>query len=80
VFVLRERDKNIERPFQVPLYPVLPIIFCLCCGFMLYSSIDYAVRDRGWKGGLFLLGALPLIIGVVLYYVSRAMGDADRSE
>jgi amino acid transporter len=72
VFVLRERDRDIERPFSVPLYPELPIIFCLMCGYMLYSSIDYAVAKRGWQGGLFLLGVLPLLVGLPLYRLSRA--------
>jgi len=74
LFVLRERDKGIERPFRVPLYPELPLIFCLSCGYMLYSSIDYALV-RQWKGGLFLLGVLPLLIGLVLYRLSLMMGD-----
>jgi amino acid transporter len=66
LFVLRERDKLIERPFKVPFYPELPIIFCLTCGYMLYSSLDYAL-SRGWKGGLFLLGVVPLLAGLLLY-------------
>lgn len=79
VFVLRERDKHLERPFKVPLYPELPIIFCLSCGYMLYSSIDYGL-GRGWKGGLVLLGVAPLLIGLVLYRVSQLMGTATVRE
>jgi amino acid transporter len=42
----RERDTHLERPFKVPFYPTLPLIFCVTCGYMLYSSIAYAlVRD-----------------------------------
>lgn len=70
VFVLRERDKDIDRPFKVPFYPELPLIFCLCCGYMLYSSISYAL-GRDWKGGLFLLGVLPVLLGLILYRVSQ---------
>jgi len=72
VFVLRERDKNVERPFTVPMYPELPIVFCLTCGYMLYSSIDYAWRQRGWAGGLLLLGIVPLLIGFPLFRLSRS--------
>src|SRR5262249_4419075 len=71
LFVLRERDRDRERPFKVPLYPELPLVFCLSCGYMLYSSIEYAVSTRGWKGGLVLLGVLPLLIGFPLYRLSR---------
>ena len=41
LFILRLRDKQIHRPFEVPLYPFTPIIFCLTCGYLLYSSIAY---------------------------------------
>ncbi len=42
LFVLRRTDPNRERPFRVPLYPITPILFCLMCGYMLYSSLVYA--------------------------------------
>jgi amino acid transporter len=73
VFVLRQRDPTIDRPFTVPLYPELPLIFCLSCGYMLYSSISYAL-EREWKGGLFLLGVLPLVVGLILYRISCLTG------
>jgi amino acid transporter len=75
VFVLRERDKEVDRPFRVPLYPELPLIFCLSCSYMLYSSISYAL-ERDWKGGLFLLGVAPLLIGILLYRISRLLGKS----
>jgi amino acid transporter len=78
LFALRERDKTIERPFRVPLYPELPLIFCLSCGYMLYSSIAYAL-DRQWKGGLFLLGVLPLVIGLVLYKIQWLVGNSEAT-
>jgi amino acid transporter len=63
VIVLRFRDPNIERSFTVPLYPLTPIVFCLTCGYMLYSAIDYA-------GKLTLLGFVPLALGIPLYFLS----------
>lgn len=41
LFVLRRRFPDAERPFRVPLYPLLPAIFCLTCAFLLYSSLAY---------------------------------------
>jgi amino acid transporter len=79
VFVLRERDRNVPRPFKVPLYPELPLVFCLSCSYMLYSSVDYALT-RGWKGGVFLLGIAPLLIGLVLYRISRLQQRGLESE
>jgi APA family basic amino acid/polyamine antiporter len=64
LFALRERDRGIERPFSVPLFPVLPLIFCGTCFYMLYSAIDYA-------GKLTLIGIIPLLLGLPLYGISR---------
>src|SRR5262249_39181461 len=47
--VLRYRDRDVERPFRVPGYPWLPLVFCAFCGFMLYASIDY-VREKALYG------------------------------
>ncbi len=66
LFVLRWKDRDIERPFQVPFYPVIPIIFCLTSVYMLYCSIIYAKT-------LSLLGIVPLLLGVPLYFISRQM-------
>ncbi|MBW4513704.1 MAG: amino acid permease [Timaviella obliquedivisa GSE-PSE-MK23-08B] len=41
LLVLRVRDPDQLRPFRVPLYPVLPILFCVACGYLLYSSLVY---------------------------------------
>ena len=42
VFVLRFVDPQLDRPFHVPLYPLVPLIFCGWCGYMLYGSLQYA--------------------------------------
>jgi amino acid transporter len=41
LFVLRRREPGIERPFRVPLYPILPLVFCLTCAYLLWSSLAY---------------------------------------
>jgi amino acid transporter len=64
VLVLRAKDPDHPRPFRVPLYPVLPVIFCLSSLWMLYSSIAYAK-------GLSLLGIVSLGLGLPLYFLSR---------
>jgi amino acid transporter len=64
LFALRERDPHIERPFRVPLFPLLPLIFCGSCAYMLYSAIAYAKF-------IALIGAVPLAVGLPLYWVSR---------
>ncbi len=59
LFVLRERDADLARPFRVPLYPYLPLVFCATCVYMLYSSAAYA-KQYNLVGGLLLLAGLPL--------------------
>ena len=63
LIVLRVTDPR-PRPFRVPLYPWIPLIFCATCAYMLYSAVAYA----GW---LSLLGLLPVAAGVPLYGLSR---------
>ncbi len=63
LFALRQRDPHIERPFSVPLYPLVPLIFCGTCVYMLYSAFVYAQ----W---ISLIGAVPLALGLPLYLIS----------
>jgi amino acid transporter len=64
LFTLRDKDRNIERPFSVPGYPFTPFVFCLTSLYMLHSSLTYARQ-------LALIGIVPLAIGVPLYFISQ---------
>jgi amino acid transporter len=64
LFLLREKNPGLPRPFSVPLYPVLPLIFCNTCVYMLYQSIKHV----GWHS-LFAFGAV--LIGLPFYWLSR---------
>lgn len=71
-FVLRDRDRDLPRPFKLaaPLwYPVLPMIFCATCIFGFYSAITYAKM-------LSLIGWIPLVLGIPLYFLSGARQQA----
>lgn len=63
LFILRWREPHRERPYRVPLYPVLPLVFVLSCAFMLYKSTAYALEQEPAEAiivaGLMLIG-LPL--------------------
>ena len=63
LFILRWKDRDLERPFRVPLYPVLPLVFVFSCAFMLYKSGEYALEQQPAEAlvvaGLMLLG-IPL--------------------
>jgi amino acid transporter len=67
LFVLRARDIGIVRPFSVPLYPWLPLIFCNTCAFMLYQSAVYV----GWRA-LFAFGLV--LLGIPFYWLACAFG------
>ncbi|MGF1589357.1 MAG: APC family permease [Pleurocapsa sp.] len=64
LLVLRVKEPDVSRPFKVPFYPLTPILFCLICVYLLYSSLAYA------KVGA-LVGVAVLIAGVPLLFWSR---------
>jgi amino acid transporter len=72
LFVLRVRDRHMPRPFSVPLFPVLPLIFCATCAYMLYGAIKYA----GWLG---VIGGALLFVGLPLYWISPRRSGAAAS-
>jgi amino acid transporter len=63
LLVLRRRDPQAPRPFRVPLYPVLPLLFITTCAYLLYSSIMYArSQNAGYVALVVMLsGALVLL-------------------
>ena len=48
LFVLRRRRQSGEA-YRVPLYPVLPLLFCLSSAYMFYKSLDYAIEKTPWS-------------------------------
>jgi amino acid transporter len=61
LIVLRIKDKATPRPWTVPGYPIVPLIFCGMCGYMLYSAAEYA-------GKLLVIGAIPVLMGLIFYW------------
>ena len=61
---LRQRDPSTTRPFKVPLYPVLPLIFCAACAWLTYSSVTYAISQKAIHVSMWLIasGILALLI------------------
>jgi basic amino acid/polyamine antiporter, APA family len=60
LFVLRRREPEAERPFRVPLYPILPALFCLTSLYLLYSSLAYTGVGALVGGAVLVAGALVL--------------------
>jgi amino acid transporter len=59
---LRKVDAGAPRPFRVPLYPVLPLVFGVACAWLTYSSITYAMSQQAVHVSLWVLasGAVAL--------------------
>ncbi|MCL1886609.1 MAG: amino acid permease [Betaproteobacteria bacterium] len=73
LFVLRIREPAVRRPFEVPLYPLLPLLFCVTCAYMLWSSLSY-VYDQSFGGvNAAWIGVAVLAIGVMLLKLARAV-------
>jgi APA family basic amino acid/polyamine antiporter len=64
LFVLRAKEPEAPRPFRVPGYPVVPAIFVLMCGYLLYSSLIYHRTHA-------LVGLAVLAIGAVILLIAR---------
>ena len=55
LFWLRWRDPNTPRPFKVPWYPLTPMVFCLACAYLTFSSVGYAISQNAIHVALLLL-------------------------
>jgi amino acid transporter len=66
LLVLRRRDQAAPRPFQVPWYPLTPLLFIAVCAFLLYSSIMYAVSRDAIHVSL-----LVMLVGAVAWAITR---------
>jgi basic amino acid/polyamine antiporter, APA family len=79
LFVLRAREPSVERPFKVPLYPVLPFLFCAMCAYMLWSSLSYVYSQS--LGGLNAawIGVAVLATGFVLLMLLKNSSPSSLS-
>jgi basic amino acid/polyamine antiporter, APA family len=72
LFILRIKNPA-KDGFKVPFYPVIPLIFCGMCGFMLWKAVAYVFNPHyGPKfGNLVLAGLLVMAAGIPLYWLAR---------
>lgn len=66
LFILRFRDPQRARPFKVPGYPILPLVFVVTCAYLLYSSLSYAHSRNALHWGAYLMGA-----GLIAWLIAR---------
>jgi amino acid transporter len=73
LFALRRLDGDKPRPFRVPLYPLLPLLFCVWCAGMMFG----AILDRPSES---LAGLLILCAGLPFYFFPQQMRRRQPSE
>ena len=80
LFVLRMKEPETPRPFRVPLYPVVPLLFCTTCAYMLWSSLSY-VYDQSLGGiNAAWIGVSVLLIGVILLLLVNRISPDQKNE
>lgn len=64
VFVLRRKEPSVERPYRIPGYPVVPLMFAGVCLFLIQSAVRY-------QPTIALAACALLLLGGLLWYQSR---------
>jgi APA family basic amino acid/polyamine antiporter len=59
VFKLRRTEKDLPRPFRVPLYPVVPVVFLLGAIALLVGACSEMTGSAWFAFGIMGLG-IPL--------------------
>ena len=73
LFILRWRRPNLERPYNVPLYPLPPLVFLALMGW----TLTYLLVQRPMEG---LAGVAILASGGAFYLVSRRLSARHRPD
>jgi amino acid transporter len=66
LFVLRFRAPHVARPFKVPGYPIVPLVFVATCAFLLYRSLLFTFENQAVQAALAVMAA-----GLVVWIVAR---------
>jgi amino acid transporter len=64
LLVLRVQDPDTPRPFRVPLYPVVPLIFCGWCAYMVIGSVFFDPLKS-------LIGLCILLAGLPFFFIPQ---------
>lgn len=75
VFVLRQKMKNVPRPYKVFGYPIVPLVFVLFCAALVVVSVQERPREAAIGLGLILSG-----IPVYLYFMFENLKKGPRKE
>jgi len=68
LLVLRAKDPATPRPFRVPGYPLVPLIFCGWCAYMVIGTVFYDALKS-------LIGLGILCAGLPLYFIPKKLKE-----
>ncbi len=72
VIVLRRKRPDAERPYRVPGYPLVPLLFVAVAGVLLYSTLLTSPRESG-------IGFAVILAGMPFYRVWKRQAQANSS-
>jgi APA family basic amino acid/polyamine antiporter len=73
VVVLRRKDPRMERPFRVPGYPFVPLLFVLVAALMVANTLVTSPRESS-------LGLAFIALGIPLYFFTPAARGRRRGD
>ncbi len=77
LIVLRFKERDVERPYRVLGYPLVTIIFCGVCAYLIYKSVTYPYDPYAnfpmWYGvpKCFVVLVAALAVGIVIYFATE---------
>ncbi len=71
LLVLRAKDPDTPRPFRVPGYPIVPLIFCAWCAYMVVGTVLYEPSKS-------LIGLAILCAGLPFYFLPQKLRRTQR--
>lgn len=60
---LRATHTPAAGAFRVPLYPLVPLLFCAMCAYLLYASVRHTGIGALFGLGVLAVGGLVLVVG-----------------
>ncbi len=63
IFVFRKREPDTPRPYRTWGYPVVPALFIVAAGILLYYTLaDTDIRQNSFVGTLIILAGIPVYL------------------
>lgn len=73
VFIMRKKEPELERPYTVPFYPVIPIIAIAGGCYIVLNTLVTQPLNAG-------IGIVLTAVGLPIYFYKKAKGSMVKSE